>query len=245
MSPGTTEPTGPRGTEKTRLLSALTHELRTPLGSVLMMSELLSENANGNLGQREVRYAENIHQATRDLLELIDQLGEMARIESGRMEVNRRTADPREVVREVAESARAAGDRPEDAPEVAAEVAPEAPEAVTTDPDKLRRLLGLLLESALAVSGGEPVRLRLGSGAGGAAGAAVFEVEDTGTALTDEERSALFVPFAAAGPRSSRRFGGSGLGLPLAAALAELLGGELTAARGGRGCVYRLSLPVG
>ena len=247
MSPSATEPAGPRGTAQTRLLSALTHELRTPLGSILMMSELLAENAEGHLDPREVRYAENIHAATRDLLELIDRLGEIARIEAGRVEVARRAVDPEELVRGAVRDLLASREDPV-APEAAAQerprvhltVAPGTPGSVTIDRDALRKLVVLLLESALGVSAGGAVRLLLGPAD---EGGVEIAVRDAGGAPGEEELEGLFVPFATAGPRSRRRFGGSGLGLPLAAAVAGLLGAELTAEAAEEGCVYRLTVP--
>lgn len=233
-------PKGPEGTEKTRILSGLTHELRTPLGSILMMSELLAENGSGNLDEREIRYAQNIHRAVSDLLELVDQVGEMARFEAGRVKTESRDVEPATVVRRLEEEH---SERNEDGiGRLEAEVAPDAPASLRSDPAKLQRTLGLLVESARKVSRDGTVRVRLG---GAADGGLQVTVQDSGPPLTEEEAEALFLPFAAAGPRSSRQFGGSGLGLPLAQALAASLGGTLGATCTPEGCCYTLTIPQG
>lgn len=239
MCPSPTPQKGPSGNEKTRVLSGLTHELRTPLGSILMMSELLAENPAGRLDDREIRYAQNIHRAVSDLLELVDQVGELARIEAGRMKVTAtavKLADLRARLEE-----RYAARAEELGLTLAVEVAPDGAPSVTTDREKAERILDLLIESALKVGErGGGVRIEL---AGAEDGRFEAVVGDSGAPPTDDEQQVLFEPFAAAGPRSSRRFGGSGLGLPLAHALAVLLKGELSAECSPGGCRFRLHLP--
>jgi signal transduction histidine kinase len=226
-------------------LSGLTHELRTPLNSVLMMSELLAETlaeaGRDAAGEREARYARNIHQAAEDLLELVNQAGELGRIEAGRLPVEARSLAVAELARRLeeaaAEDARAAEAR------LTVEVAAAAPERVTTDPEKLLRAAGLLVAAALHASRGGEVAVTLA--AGGGEGSLELRVADSGPPPDDAERASLFVPFGGAGPRTTRRFGGTGLGLPVAHALAQLLGGRLTAEPAGRegGCLFVLSIP--
>jgi len=237
----------PKGTEKARILSGLTHELRTPLGSILMMSELLADNSAGHLDEREIRYAQNIHRAAADLLELIDQLGEISRVEAGRSHLGERALVPAELGRRLEERyAALAGDAEI---HLAVEIAPGAPASVPTDGETVARILELLIDSALKVSQGGRVVIAMTRASpdtpleDGRPAVLEIRVHDSGPALGDEERERLFVPFGAAGARSSRRFGGSGLGLPLAHSLTGLLGGELTAAATPDGCCYTLRLP--
>ena len=226
-------------------LSGLTHELRTPLNSVLIMAELLTEalvaaGVEGG-GEREARYARNIHQAAEDLLELVNQAGELGRIEAGRWPVAARPLALADLSRRLEEAAeedvRAAEAR------LTVEVAAGAPERVTTDPEKLLRAAGLLVGAALHASRGGAVRLELTAGAGESA--LELRVTDSGPPLTEAERASLFTPFGGAGPRTARRFGGTGLGLPVAHALAHLLGGRLTAgpAAPEGGCLFVLTVP--
>ena len=245
-----TGPKGPRrttGTEKTRILSGLTHELRTPLGSILMMSELLADNGAGHLDERETRYAQNIHRAAADLLELIDQLGEISRIEAGRVHLGERALVPAQLGRHLEERY---GAHAADAEiRLAVEIAPDAPASVATDGEKVARIVELLIDSAFKVSRGGRVAVEMAPPEGGAvlasgASAALeIRVQDSGPPLEGAEREGLFVPFGTAGARSSRQFGGSGLGLPLAHALAELLESSLTATATPDGCRYTLRLP--
>lgn len=239
MSSDPTRPKGPSGNEKTRVLSGLTHELRTPLGSILMMSELLSENSAGRMDDREVRYAQNINRAVSDLLELVDQVGELARIEAGRAKIGSapvELATLRERL-EARYTERAAGE----GASLTVHVEPESGGAFTVDREKAERIFELLIDSAIKVTaGGGEIRIDLAATADGGLRAAV---RDTGEPPSESERDVLFEPFAAAGPRSSRRFGGSGLGLPVAHALTTLLGGELTAECSDDGCTFRLTLP--
>ncbi len=232
--------TAERGdTEKTRILSGLTHELRTPLGSILMMSELLAENGAGHLDEREIRYAQNIHRATADLLELIDQLGEISRIESGRVQPGERSLVPAELGRRLLE--RFGAHAADTGVRLTVEIDPEAPASVPTDGEKVVRIVELLVESALKVSRDDQVAIEMAPPE--ADGALEIRVRDSGAALGPDEQERLFTPFGTAGARSSRQFGGSGLGLPLAQALADLLEGTLTAAPTPDGCCYALRLP--
>lgn len=231
------DPKGPRGTEKTRILSGLTHELRTPLGSILMMSELLADNGAGNLDEREIRYAQNIHRAAGDLLELIDQLGELSRIESGRAHLGGRELVPSVFGQRLEELY---GPHAADADSrLEVRIAPATPERIATDSEKVERILGLLIESALKVSAGGRVLIEMAPGGGDALD---IHLQDSGEPLGDDEREGLFVPFGAAGARSSRRFGGSGLGLPLAQTLARLLEADLSVASTPDGCRFTLRL---
>lgn len=226
------------------LLSGLTHELRTPLNSILMMAELLAEalaQSGGEGGDgREARYARNIHQAAEDLLELVNQAGELGRIEAGRLPVEARPLAVAELARRIEEASaqdvRAAEAR------LSVEVAPGAPETVVTDPEKLRRAAGLLVTAALHASRGGEVRVGLAPGSGQSGLA--LRVTDSGPTPSEAELASLFVPFGAAGSRTARRFGGTGLGLPVAHALAGLLGGGLTAEPGAEGgCLFVLTVP--
>jgi len=239
MRSNSAPPKGPSGNEKTRVLSGLTHELRTPLGSILMMSELLAENPAGRLDQREIRYAQNINRAVSDLLELVDQVGELARIEGGRTKVATGALDLPDLRARLDERYRARAEE-EGITLSVEEAAPTSAPAVTADREKIERIVDLLVESAFkGADRGGTVRIVLAGTGGG------FEatVQDSGAPPSEQEQEVLFEPFAAAGPRSSRRFGGSGLGLPVAHALATLLGGTLGAECLPAGCTFRLRLP--
>ena len=237
-----------RGASASGMLSGLTHELRTPLNSILMLSELLEESLEEPA--REARYARQIHQAAEDLLELVSQAGELGRLEAGRLAVEARETATADLTRRIAEAAGEAaggaalpaGSAKPEVPPLVVERAPGAPERVVTDPAKLLRAIELVIAAARHASGGATVAVLLEGPSGG--GLAI-RVADAGPTLVEGERESLFVPFGGAGPRTARRFGGTGLGLPVAHALATLLGGTLTAEPGSgeEGCVLVLRIP--
>lgn len=223
------------------MLSGLTHELRTPLNSILIMAELLADAPDRALAERDARYARNIQQAARDLLDLVNQAGEIGRIESGRLKVEARTVALAALARRIEEESREAAGAAD--AELAVSVAPGAPEGVVTDPAKLGRTVELLLAAAIQASKGGRVSALLGPAGAGGPGVSVT-VTDAGPALAEGEADALFVPFGWPGPRTARSFGGTGLGLTIAWALARLLGGKLAAEPAGEtGCRFVLTVP--
>ena len=248
------------------MLGGLTHELRTPLNSILMMAELLLESLDRDGSEaskdRELRYARNISRAVRDVLELVDQAGELGRIEAGRTPPAARAVAVADLARRIEAAAEPGGSEEEDEaeprPAIDVRVEPDAPREVATDPARLLRAVELLLASASRVSGEGPVTVRLGArrdapddsaptsalGSLGTSGLTVT-ITDAGPPCAREESQRLFVPFGAPDPRSVRRHGGTGLGLSVAWALARLLEGELTAEPAGEdgGCRFVLSLP--
>ncbi len=234
-------PVGPGGA---RFLGGLTHELRTPLTSILMMSELLAENTSAHLDEREVRYARNVHEAASDLLELVEQAGEIGRIAAGRVRVAPSELALAELARHLGERLAPAGSGTGSA--VAVELDPGAPASVRTDPQLLERIVAFLVESATKAAGGRPVRVLVGRPAGDGSGAAATTVvvSDSGPPVPEAERELLFEPFGVAGSRSSRRFGGTGLALPLARALAVLLGATLEVAEADGRPATVLALPL-
>lgn len=234
-------PTGlPISAGGARFLSGLTHELRTPLTSILMMSELLAENAAAHLDEREVRYARNVHEAASDLLALVDQAGEMGRVAAGRVRVEPAAVDLAGLARRLEERLGPAA--AEAGASLAVTLDPGAPASLVTDGQLLERVVHLLVESAAKAAGGGTVRVVVGRPAGGAV---TVTVADPGPPVPEDERARLLDPFAVVGSRTSRRFGGSGLGLPLAGALSALLGATLVVGEADGGTAITLGLPGG
>lgn len=241
------------------MLSGLTHELRTPLNSILMMAELLVESLEGDGSEaskeRELRHARNISRAVRDVLELVDQAGELGRIEAERTPPVARSVAVADLARRIQEAAEPGGsgeeDEAEPLPAIEVRVEPDAPREVATDPARLLRAVELLLVSASRVSGDGPVTVRLGARRGAAPESSpgtpglTVTITDAGPPCAREGSRQLFVPFGAPDPRTVRRHGGTGLGLSVAWALARLLDGELTTepAREDGGCRFVLSVP--
>ena len=218
-----------------RFLSSFVHELRTPLASSRMLVDLLAESPSVRAGQQERRYAENLRDVMQDIQALVGDAAELARLIGGRSQIRPDDAALAAIVDEAEEAVRPraweGGIALSDA------LDPALPPRFSTDPDRLRQLLVLLLGAAVSHAKSE-VCLRLGA-EGGRLRAAV---SSDGAPVSEAALAALFEPFHD-GVRSSRARGGRSLALPLAAELARALGGELRAENAGGRPTFVLSLP--
>ena len=219
---------------KSQFLANMSHELRTPLNSMLVLSHLLSENEDGRLSAKQVDFAKTINGAGKDLLGLINQVLDLAKIEAGRQEV-----DLGEVVlAELVESLTRlfATSIQQKGLEFRVEVADGLPRTLVTDRQRVERILVNLLGNAqkftergtitLRVSRPEgPVRVPNGELAPEALVA--FAVSDTGIGIAAGAHARIFAPFEQAEARTDRRYGGTGLGLSIARESALLLGGDI------------------
>lgn len=212
-------------------LRQLAHQLRTPLGSMLMLAELLADNAGGRLSEREVGYAQKIQRAGAEIRGLIEDVLALSRIETGAVAVEPAEVPIAELMSDLEDAfAELAEDRPV---ELATAVEAAAPPAVRTDRRQLLRLLRLLLARAVRVTAQGTVTLRAAPARPGIE----IAVKDAGTPIPEAQRAAIFEPF---------HLGGHGLGLAIARALAELLGGRLELATEERlGNTFVLHLPIG
>jgi CheY-like chemotaxis protein/signal transduction histidine kinase len=236
---------------KSQFLANMSHELRTPLNSMLLLSHLLSENESKTLNAKQVDYAKTIHSAGKDLLGLINQVLDLAKIEAGRQDV-----DLGEVaVAELVEHAERLFAAPAQDKKLVfrAEVAPGLPATIVTDRKRLERILVNLVGNALKFTEHGAVTLRIsrpGAALELARGrlepeaAIAFAVSDTGIGITRDAQARIFAPFEQADARSDRRFGGTGLGLAIARESAILLGGTLEVeSREGHGSTFTCTLP--
>lgn len=221
-----------------KLLSDTAHKLRTPLGSVQIMADLLASDRNAPLDERQRKHLANIHRASREILTLVDDVVELSKIASGRRQPELGTLRLVELARrleaEYGELAHEQGRR------FAMQLDDDLPAAVTTDGGRLEQLLRILLDGALEVAGGTALRLALTRRDGGLRVA----VGDDGDPVDSEAAASLFEPYPPPGAVPGRRYGASGLGLPLAWQLARLLGGRLELAAGDT-TTFLLELPPG
>jgi CheY-like chemotaxis protein/signal transduction histidine kinase/HAMP domain-containing protein len=219
---------------KSQFLSNMSHELRTPLNSMLLLSNLLSENPEQNLTDKQVEFARTIHAAGKDLLALINQVLDLAKIEAGKQEIfvePVRLADLVERVRRV--FGPLAADK---GVALLAEVDPALPATIQTDRHKVDQILTNLLGNAIKFTEHGRVTLRIGVphrdtrlGRPELTPARVMAVavSDTGIGIAPHEQERVFAPFQQIDGRTDRRYGGTGLGLSIARELTQLLGGEL------------------
>jgi signal transduction histidine kinase/HAMP domain-containing protein/ActR/RegA family two-component response regulator len=238
---------------KSEFLANMSHELRTPLNSMLILANLLGENADGNLTPREIEYAKTIHSSGRDLLALISQILDLSKIEAGRMAVERRLVPLGELRRYLDRNFRPlAGSRGLD---FAIDIEEGAPPTITTDLQRLEQILKNLLSNAFKFTNEGRVQLTIGlapddqphhaSALREAPGILAIAVSDTGIGIPPEKQQLIFEAFQQADTSTSRTYGGTGLGLTISRELARLLGGELSLkSTPGTGSTFTLYLPL-
>ncbi|NUP07852.1 MAG: response regulator [Polyangiaceae bacterium] len=231
---------------KSQFLANMSHELRTPLNSLLILSRQLADNRAGNLDEREVHYAKTIHQAGADLLELINEILDLAKVESGTMHVERRAMRLDDLAAYVQRSfEHVAGDKKLD---FAVSVDPSLPGAISTDELRLKQVVRNLLANAFKFTERGAVRLeitRVSKGPGGEGAWVSFSVIDSGIGIPESQQKLVFEAFQQADGTITRRYGGTGLGLAISREIAQLLGGDIRVeSRPGIGSTFTLRLPL-
>jgi signal transduction histidine kinase/DNA-binding response OmpR family regulator/HAMP domain-containing protein len=237
---------------KSEFLANMSHELRTPLNSLLILSDQLSKNAEGNLTGRQVEFAKTIHSSGNDLLGLINDILDLSKIESGTVVVDVGDITFRDLhdyvdrtFRHVAESKKL---------DFAVDMNAALPREVHTDAKRLQQILKNLLSNAFKFTDRGSVMLEVQPVTSGwnqenqaltkAKTVIAFSVKDTGIGIPAEKQAIIFEAFQQADGSTSRKYGGTGLGLAISRELAQLLGGEirLVSVPGG-GSAFTLFLP--
>lgn len=222
---------------KSEFVANMSHELRTPLNALLIMARLLAENRPGNLGPDQVQWAETIESSGKDLLALINDILDLARIEAGKVDVDPVPVMAASIATKMERAfAPLARDR---GLALNIEVDEDVGELVT-DAVRVEQVLRNFLGNALKFTKTGSVTLRLSAREDMVA----FAVSDTGIGIAPEQQQAVFEAFRQADGTISRRYGGTGLGLSISRDLAALLGGEITLeSRLGKGSTFTLLLP--
>ena len=236
---------------KSQFLANMSHELRTPLNSMLLLSNLLSSNETGNLTERQVEYAATIYAAGRDLLGLINQVLDLAKIEAGKYDIRLAPLPLAELARPLERVflplARDKG------LQLKIELEGGLPDAILTDKQRVEQILNNLLANAIKFTARGEVALRIQRPAPGVQfrredlrrdKTVALVVCDTGLGIAPENRERIFAPFEQVDAAPDRRYGGTGLGLNIARELAHLLGGELQLDSAlGKGSTFTCFLP--
>jgi signal transduction histidine kinase/HAMP domain-containing protein/CheY-like chemotaxis protein len=208
---------------KSEFLANMSHELRTPLNSLLILSKLLVENESGNLTGKQLEFVRTIRAAGSDLLELINDILDLSKIEAGKMDLLLDTIPPADIcayVRRTFEPV--ASDK---GLKLDVVLADDVPSAIVTDEQRLQQILRNLLSNAFKFTSEGGVTLRI-ERAGDEA--ITFAVTDTGIGIPEEKLAAIFEAFQQADGTTSRTYGGTGLGLSISRELARALGGEIS-----------------
>ncbi|MFF4055334.1 HAMP domain-containing protein [Streptomyces sp. NPDC001708] len=236
---------------KSEFLANMSHELRTPLNSLLILAQLLAQNPSRNLTPKQVEYAGIIHSAGSDLLQLINDILDLSKVEAGKMDV----APERVPLRQLLEYVEATF-RPmttQKSLEFTVATAAGTPADLLTDDSRLRQILRNLLSNAVKFTEQGGVELRIEPAAdqevppgvhrGGPVVA--FRVKDTGIGIPQQQLETIFGAFQQADGTTSRKYGGTGLGLSITREIAHLLGGAVTVdSVPGQGSTFTLYLPV-
>ncbi|WP_370464555.1 HAMP domain-containing protein [Streptomyces gougerotii] len=246
---------------KSEFLANMSHELRTPLNSLLILAKLLADNAEGNLSPKQVEFAETIHGAGSDLLQLINDILDLSKVEAGKMDVSPTRIALVQLVDYVEATFRPL--TAEKGLDFSVRVSPELPATLHTDEQRLLQVLRNLLSNAVKFTDSGAVELVIrpaaadvpdaireqlleaGSLADADADLIAFSVTDTGIGIAAGKMRVIFEAFKQADGTTSRKYGGTGLGLSISREIARLLGGEIHAAsEPGRGSTFTLYLPL-
>jgi len=225
---------------KSEFLANMSHELRTPLNSSLILAKLLADNGKGNLSAEQVKFAESIYGAGNDLLNLINDILDISKVEAGKLDVR-----PQDIgLTRLVEGLRGMFDpvAVQKGVEFVVEVQPGTPASLYTDRQRVEQILKNLLSNAFKFTERGSVTLAVTPGADGGV---TIDITDTGIGIDPGHQESIFEAFRQADGTTSRRYGGTGLGLTISRDLSHLLGGRLTVrSTPGQGSTFTLTLPA-
>ncbi len=238
---------------KSEFLANMSHELRTPLNSLLILAQELFENNEGNLTERQVRYAKTIHSCGDDLIQLINDILDLSKIESGYISADFINVRFHEITNFVETTFKHVSENKN--LKFSIEMDKELPDIIETDVQRLNQILKNLLSNAFKFTEKGEVKLRIfdankawrsdNPNLNNAKQVVAFEIKDTGIGISKDKQNIIFEAFQQAEGSTSRKYGGTGLGLSISRGLAELLGGSIELeSETGIGSTFTLYLPI-
>jgi signal transduction histidine kinase/CheY-like chemotaxis protein/methyl-accepting chemotaxis protein len=235
---------------KSEFLANMSHELRTPLNSLLILAQLLTENKNRNLTDKQLEYAKTIHSSGADLLSLINDILDLSKVEAGKMELNIEACSLTELVEPLENKFGPLAENK--GLDFQISVAENLPPIINTDKQRLQQIINNLLSNAFKFTKQGQIQFTVRHASSDeladlgleAVQMIAFSVADTGIGIPDDKKQIIFEAFQQADGTTSRRYGGTGLGLSISRQLSRLLGGELYLhSIEGKGSTFTLYLP--
>ncbi len=228
---------------KSEFLANMSHELRTPLNSSLILAKLLAENPQGNLSAEQVKFAESIYSAGNDLLNLINDILDISKVEAGKLEVRPETAHLARLTAGLEQLFTPLTNNKK--LQFSVQLEPGLPETIYTDRQRVEQILKNLLSNAVKFTDKGSVSMTVARDTSRKEGGLAFRVTDSGIGIDPSQQQLIFEAFQQADGTTSRRFGGTGLGLSISRTLAALLGGSIDVqSTPGQGSTFTLYLPL-
>ncbi len=235
---------------KSEFLANMSHELRTPLNSLLILAQQLFENHEGNLTEKQIKYAKTIHSCGDDLIQLINDILDLSKIESGVISADVLPVSFKEIAAFVESTFKPISETKNLKFEINIENG--LPEMIETDIQRLNQILKNLLSNAFKFTEKGSVKLNIfkqqaisNNSSTKSEEVIAFSIEDTGIGISKNTQGIIFEAFQQAEGSTSRKYGGTGLGLSISKGFAELLGGTITVGSElGKGSVFTLLLPM-
>lgn len=238
---------------KSEFLANMSHELRTPLNSLLILSKSLSSNEDGNLNEDQIESAKIIHSGGLDLLTLINDILDLSKVEAGKLDIQMEEVRLDDLLQSIRYQFNPVAKQK--GLSFILKLDDQIPEIVTTDGQRTEQILKNLLSNAFKFTASGSVTVEIASAGKGTAyqnkhleenGSLALTVTDTGIGIPASKQQAIFEAFQQADGTTSRKYGGTGLGLTISRELAKLLGGEIhMRSTEGKGSSFTLYLPLG
>jgi len=227
---------------KSDFLASMSHEIRTPMNAIIGIADLLAKTP---LSPEQDKYVQIFRRAGDNLLHLINDILDLSKVEASQLELERTRFSLDDLLGKVIEMV--AGRAEEKRLALVCEIAPEVPRNLIGDPTRLRQVLLNLLGNALKFTECGEVALRVTGGEDPShSGVLRFTISDTGIGIPDEKLCAVFERFTQADSSTTRRYGGTGLGLTISKRLVELMGGRISVESGlGKGSIFSFAVPLG
>ena len=228
---------------KSEFLANMSHEIRTPMNAILGFTEILRRGWGGS--EREgPRHLETIHRSGKHLLQLINDVLDLSKVEAGRLEVESIEFEPHLLVQEIVGALAVNAQQKSIGLEL--RVDGLVPERIRSDPTRLRQIVTNLLSNAVKFTDSGAVSVGLSLDGSGDATRYVVEVHDSGIGIAEDKVEAVFDAFVQADSAVTRKYGGTGLGLAISRRFARLMGGDIVASsRPGEGSTFRVTLEPG